>query len=163
MMSRYLATVWPLIPAPLQAAPRLASDPDCVRASSICQMRWSVSAGIRERKEGTFRSKWVWMKAERHSKLQTSVSARKLSERPPRTQRDWLALGENLPGPEESDGGQLNPVASTPKNVQFECDAHCHSKGTYVRQDIPHKTNGTEEKNPRSASALYVPLLLSAR
>jgi hypothetical protein len=50
-----------------------------------------------------------------------------------------------------------------PKNMQFECAAQWPFKGTYVRQDISHKTNWIEERNPQSASALYVPLLLSAR
>jgi hypothetical protein len=44
------------------------------------------------------------------------------------------------------------------KDVQFECDAQWPFKSTYVRQDILHKTNQMEERNPQSAAALYVPL-----
>ena len=45
------------------------------------------------------------------------------------------------------------------KSVRFERDAQWPFKGTYVRQDILHKTNQMEEQSPQSASALYVPLL----
>jgi hypothetical protein len=44
------------------------------------------------------------------------------------------------------------------ENVQFECAAQWPFKGTYVRQDILHKTDWIEERNPLSGSALYVPL-----
>ena len=40
-------------------------------------------------------------------------------------------------------------------------DAHPLSKGTHVRQHIYNKVNRIEKLNPQSASALYVPLLLS--
>jgi hypothetical protein len=40
------------------------------------------------------------------------------------------------------------------KNVHSECDAQWPFKGTYVRQDILHKTNRMEEQNPQSVCAL---------
>ena len=48
--------------------------------------------------------------------------------------------------------------ADCTEKCAFECDAQWPFKGTYVRQDILHKTNQMEEQNPQSASALYVPL-----
>jgi hypothetical protein len=49
-------------------------------------------------------------------------------------------------------------AAKCTQNRAIECDAHWPLKGTYVRQDILHKINEMEEQNPKSASALYVPL-----
>ena len=48
-----------------------------------------------------------------------------------------------------------------PRLAGFHCDAHCPLKSTQVRQDKPLEPNGIQEKNPSSASALYVPLLHS--
>ena len=71
--------------------------------------------------------------------------------------RDFGDKSERLVGFGARDGNPTKRQIAL-KNVQFECDAQWPFKGTYVRQDILHKTNKMEEQNPQSASALYVPL-----
>jgi hypothetical protein len=82
---------------------------------------------------------------------------RRKTESTPTSEVDWAIKSKRLAGFGAMDENRLKRQIAL-KDVQFECDAQWPFKGTYVRQNISHKTNQMEEQNPQSASALYVPL-----